>query len=114
MTNEAVIQAVFQDEAFVRGLFEMETPQEVQAALRGRDVEMTVDEIKQIRDLTMKRINNGEALSDADLENVTGGIATAVGIAIGLLGIAVCGALLGGLVGGSVAGGLWLSEKNTW
>lgn len=114
MTNEATIQAVFQDEAFVRGLFEMETPQEVQAALRGRNVELTVDEIKQVRDLAVKRMNSGESLSDADLENVTGGLATAVGLALGLLGFAVAGALLGGIVGGSVAGGLWLSEKNTW
>ena len=114
MTNEAVIQAVFQDEAFVRGLFEMETPEEVQTALSGRNVELTVDEIKQVRDLAVKRMRSGEALSDADLENVTGGIGTAIGIALCLFGIAASGAVLGGIVGGGVAGGLWLSEKNTW
>ena len=72
MTNEAVIQAVFQDEAFVRGLFEMETPQEVQSALRGRGVEMTVDEIVKLRDGMVKH-QAGGPLSDSELESVAGG-----------------------------------------
>ena len=72
MTNEATIQAVFQDEAFVRGLFEMETPQEVQSALRGRGVEMTVDEIVKLRDGMVKH-QAGGPLSDSELESVAGG-----------------------------------------
>jgi len=72
MTNEATIQAVFQDETFVMGLFELETPEEVQAALRGRDVEMTVAEIMNLRDYMAKQ-QSGGALSDSELESVAGG-----------------------------------------
>lgn len=72
MTDEATIQAVFQDETFVMGLFELETPEEVQAALRGRDVEMTVAEIMNLRDYMAKQ-QSGGALSDSELESVAGG-----------------------------------------
>lgn len=33
--NEAAIREVFSDEVFVKGLFALETPEEVQAMLRG-------------------------------------------------------------------------------
>jgi len=70
MRNE--IQAAFQDETFVKGLFAMETPEEVQAALRGRGVEMTVDEIVKLRD-GMAKHQSGGPLSDSELESVAGG-----------------------------------------
>lgn len=73
MTDEARIQEVFQDEVFVKGLFELETPEEVQAALRGREVEMTVDEIIKLRDHMAKQ-QSGGALSDSELERVAGGV----------------------------------------
>lgn len=70
MRNE--IQAAFQDEAFVKGLFTLETPEEVQAALRGRGVEMTVAEIVKLRDGMVKH-QSGGPLSDSELESVAGG-----------------------------------------
>ncbi len=72
MTNEAMIQAVFQDETFVKGLFELETPEEVQAALRERDIEVSVDGIVNLRDSMAKR-QFGGSLSDSELESVAGG-----------------------------------------
>ncbi len=38
MTNEAVIREVFSDEVFVKVLLTMETPAEVQQALRQKDI----------------------------------------------------------------------------
>jgi hypothetical protein len=70
--KETTIQAAFQDETFVKGLFAMETPEEVQAALRGRGVEMTVGEIVKLRDSMAKR-QAGGPLSDHELESVAGG-----------------------------------------
>ena len=66
------IQAAFQDETFVKDLFAMETPEEVQAALRGRGVEMTVGEIVKLRDGVAQR-QSGGPLSDSELESVAGG-----------------------------------------
>ena len=70
MRNE--IQAAFQDEKFAKGLFTLETPEEVQAALRGRGVEMTVAEIVKLRDGVVKH-QTGGPLSDSELESVAGG-----------------------------------------
>ena len=71
MRNE--IQAAFQDETFVKGLFALETPEEVQAALRGRGVEMTVGEIVKLRD-SMAKHQSGGPLSESELESVAGGL----------------------------------------
>lgn len=71
--NEATIREVFSDETFTKKLLTMETPEEVQAALRARDAEMTVDEIVKLRDHMVKQQSGGAALSDSELESVAGG-----------------------------------------
>ncbi|NPV91234.1 MAG: Nif11-like leader peptide family natural product precursor [Firmicutes bacterium] len=72
MADQAKIQEVFSDEAFVKNLLVMETPEEVQEALQKKGVDLTVEDIVKIRDLIAKKQNAGE-LSDEDLEGVAGG-----------------------------------------
>ncbi len=112
MTNEAAIQAVFQDETFVKGLFELETPEEVQAALRSRDVEMTVDEIRQVRELLVKRLETGTELTEEELAQVAGGeICIAAGTLL-LLGV-MSGIIAGLTVGGGGTIGILVTQMAT-
>ncbi len=70
--HEQKIKELFSDEQFVKELFALETPEEVQAVLADNDVEISVEEILKIRELLIKK-ENGE-LSDEDLEEVSGGL----------------------------------------
>ena len=100
MMDEAAIREVFSDENFVKGLFELETPEAVQQALRQKDISLSVEEIVKIRELVLKRMETGAELSEEELESVTGGsatvlIATMLFVAIGigvtsLVGIGLC------------------------
>ena len=123
--NIEKMKEVFADEAFVKGLFELDSAAEVQAALKEKGVEMSEEEILAVRDLLTK-MENGEIsaeqaelwskqaesgeLSDEVLEQVTGGeiiIMAAVTITIGTIlkwiGIgAAVGAAAGGVAAGAV------------
>ena len=95
--NIEKMKEVFADEAFVKGLFELETAAEVQAALKEKGVELSEDEILGIRELFLK-VEGGEIsaeqlekwveqaesgeLSEELLEQVSGGISTLVAAAV--------------------------------
>ena len=99
--NIEKIKEVFSDEAFVKGLFELESVAEVQAALKEKGVEISEEEILGIRDLLGKveggeisveqmeqwaaQVESGE-LSDEMLEQVAGGSV------LGTIGLALIGA----------------------
>lgn len=114
MNSAEIIQSVFQDEVFVKGLLVMETPQEVQTALAERGVQLSVAEIIQIRDYLVAKAANGEELSEAELENVAGGFASiliigplmaiVIGGAIGTSGAAVG---VSALIVNNLNGGTW-------
>ena len=75
--NEERIKEVFSDEAFVKQLFEQESPEQVQELLLDKEIDLSVDEIKKLRELIEKHISgelNLEELSDEELESVSGGI----------------------------------------
>ena len=74
--NEATIREVFSDENFVKGLFELETPEEVQTALRQKDISLSIEEIVKVRELMLKRLDTGAELSEEELAEVTGGSVT--------------------------------------
>ena len=57
--NLEKIKEIFADEALVKGLFELETAAEVQAALKEKGVEMSEEEILGIRELLIK-VESGE------------------------------------------------------
>ena len=72
--NEERIKEVFSDEAFVKELLSKETPEEVQAMLEDKDIEVSIAEIVKLRELLEKKAKNPDAeLSDEDLEDVAGG-----------------------------------------
>ena len=103
--NIEKIKEIFADEAFVKGLFELETAAEVQAALKEKGVEISEEEILGIRDLLGKvesgeisveqmeqwaaQVESGE-LSDEMLEQVAGGsvLGTIGLVALGLICVA--------------------------
>ena len=88
--DQEKIKEVLQDKDFVNQLVAMDKPEDVQAALDERGVELTLDEIKQIGE-TIRKVQSGEIsqeqaqkaadgeLSEDELEGVSGGI---VGILI--------------------------------
>jgi len=98
--NEAAIREVFSDENFVKGLFELETPEEVQIALRQKDISLSIEEIVKVRELMLKRLEKGAELSDEELESVTGGSVTVIAGVIILVGVAT---LLGATSLGGIA-----------
>ena len=79
--NTEKLKEVFSDEAFVKGLFELESAAQVQAALKEKGVEMSEDEILAVRELLIKvekgevsaeQLESGE-LPEELLEQVAGG-----------------------------------------
>ena len=101
--NKENLKAALADEAFVKSLFELDTIEEVQAALRQKGVELTEEEILSFRELILKmesgeiageqleqwakQAEDGE-LPDEVLEQVSGGSAMAVGLGL-LIGAGV-------------------------
>lgn len=100
MTNEQLIREVCQDEGFIKSLLTLETPEEVQAALQGKGVEFSVDEIKAIREIMLKKIDSGAELSEAELAEVTGGVYLALTAGAIILLMA-----MGGIIGGCLGTG---------
>ena len=100
--NLEKIKEIFADETFVKGLFELETAAEVQAALKEKGVEMSEEEILGIRELLIK-VESGEIsveqleqwatqaergeLSEELLEQVSGGSVLGT-IGLALIGVA--------------------------
>lgn len=72
--DEKKIQEIFADEAFVNAVTQMETAEEVQAALQEKGLELTVADVEKIREAVMAQAEDGE-LSDGDLGEVSGGFA---------------------------------------
>ena len=68
------INEVFSDEAFVQNLFLLETPEEAQAALREKGIEVSIEELNQLRDIIFSNIDEDGELSLDALDNVAGGI----------------------------------------
>jgi lactobin A/cerein 7B family class IIb bacteriocin len=98
--NEATIREMFSDEVFLKGLFQLETPEEVQMALRQKDISLSVEEIVKVRELMLKRLETGAELSEEELAEVTGGSVTVIAGLIILVGAAT---LLGATSLGGIA-----------
>ncbi len=69
--NEQEINELFSDEQFVKELFALETPEEIQAVLTNKDIDITIEDISELKELLTKK-EAGE-LSDEELEDVAGG-----------------------------------------
>lgn len=71
MSNEK-LNEVLSDRAFVNSLLELETMEEVQAALKEKGLDLSAEELAFVRNRFTK-MASGKELSDEDLENVAGG-----------------------------------------
>ena len=107
--NEERIKAVFSDEAFVKELLSKETPEEVQAMLEDKDIEVSIAEIVKLRELLEKKAENPDAeLSDEDLEDVAGGCGAVLIAGLMLVGAwAVTGLVAGAGVTHEKTNGRW-------
>ena len=90
----AKVKEIFADKDFVAKVMEMETAEEVQAAVKEKGVELSLDEITAAREQLIKMQENGEELDDSQLEQVAGGFAIA-----GTLFLIGMGVLVGGSIG---------------
>ncbi len=88
------LKEIFADKDFAVKVMEMETAEEVQAAVKEKGVELSLDEITAAREQLIKMQENGEELDDSQLEQVAGGFAIA-----GTLFLIGMGVLVGGSVG---------------
>jgi lactobin A/cerein 7B family class IIb bacteriocin len=114
--QEALIKDVFADEEFVKRLLCLETPQEVQSAMSGKGIDLTLDQIVKIKELIVKRLDAGRELSEEELEDVTGGGILVLGLSLAATSL-VLGLLVGGLAIGGTVGGAWLTDtftNHTW
>ena len=93
--NEALIKEIFSDEAFLKSLSEMETAEEVQAALKEKGLDLSIDDILKIQK-TLTSQENGE-LSEDEMENVAGGFAISATV-MAILGVCGATASVGGFV----------------
>ena len=101
---------VFSDVEFTKSLFAMESAEEVQKALSGRGLDLSTEEILQIRDVLSKAEAEGKGeLSEDDLESVSGGIILS-GCLAGLIltGVGVV------IAGGATAGAASLISGARW
>ena len=121
------IREIFEDEAFVKEIFNLESIAEVQAALQEKGIELTEEEILGVRDLLIKveeggisaeqleswaaQAEDGE-LPEEMLELVSGGLL----ISSLLIGIAITTAATGVAVGTTVGigAGVVSAIKNRW
>lgn len=112
--NEERIREVFSDELFVKQLLEQEEPEQVQALLAEKDIDITVENIENVKTRIEQYINGEldlDQLSDEDLEDVSGGCGCiSIGLIVGIIGAVVAGTAA---VGGGIAGGAVLTNKLT-
>ena len=77
--NEERIKEVFSDEAFVKELFSKETPEEAQALLKEKEIDLSIDELVKLKDLVVAKLQAAESgesaeLTEEELEDVAGGV----------------------------------------
>lgn len=113
MTSEETIREVFSDEAFVKTLFALETPEEVQSALKEKNIELSIAEILKIRDLLLKATENRGILSDEELQEVSGGLVVCASVIVGTVLLAGVFAGGGAVIGAGTAGFAWITDEVT-
>ena len=75
---------LLKDKAFAEEFFKQETAEDAQKFLASKGVDVTIDELNQLRDAIVARLDdsNGDELSDDQLDNVAGGFAIAAAAAV--------------------------------
>ena len=100
--NEERIKEVFSDEEFVKELFNKETPEEAQALLVEKEIDLSIDELVKIKDLVdakLQEAENGESPElTEELSDVAGGYLPVAAIVI--VSIVIPLVTAGGIVAG--------------
>lgn len=67
------IEEIFKNEEKVKYLCSLNTPEEAQKAFAEEGVDLTLDELNELRDAIIRAIDNKGELSEDDLEQASGG-----------------------------------------
>ena len=111
------IKELFADESFVKQLLEQEEPEAVQALLLERDVDFSIEQIVQIRDMVEKHLKgeiNIDELSDEDLEEISGGFFISAGAALVISTLLLVGSTAVGIGLGAGAVGTHAATRGRW
>ena len=94
--DEMRIKEIFSDEAFVKRLLDQEEPEQIQAVLKEKGIELNFEEIEYMKSMVEKMLSgqaDPEELSDDDLKDVSGGgVGAAIGIILSVAGILITSA----------------------
>jgi prefoldin subunit 5 len=93
--NEQEIREIFSDEAYVSSLLALDTPEEVQASLAEKGIDLSETEITTLLDTIQNTQSDGE-LSEEALETVTGGLVNL--ILFGIMSLVFLGTGLGAAI----------------
>jgi len=89
--NEEKIKEIFSDEAFVKELLNLDTPEEIQTLLKSKGIELDREQIEKAKAFVSKKlamIEAGEELGDDELDDVSGGFAiTGLGVASAIISV---------------------------
>jgi hypothetical protein len=80
--GEQEIKDLFSDEAYVSSLLALDTAEEVQASLAEKGLDLSEAEITTLLESIQKYSESDGELSEADLENVSGGLLGAIVIIV--------------------------------
>ena len=70
--NDATKEA-FKNKSFIRKLLSLETGEEVRKALAEKNIVLTANELDKFAEILVLALENGQEMTDDDLENVVGG-----------------------------------------
>ncbi len=107
MENKEKLQQLMQDEKFLKEILDLETIEEVQHAFKEKGVNISTEDLKSVRELIIKFIDNNYELSEEELEEICGGSAI-TGILIFILKAILAGIITGGATQLTKK---WLSKK---
>ena len=86
---ETKIREALSDEAFVKRLFAMEEPEQVQAALAEKEIELSVPDIIKLKDMLVQAESKNGELTEEDLADVSGGSVVVALFCLAALGAGV-------------------------
>lgn len=78
MNKKELVQAAMNDAEFVKKISAMQEPEDVQKAFAEKGVEFTLEEISQIAEMVAG--NEGEELTEGQMDAVSGGILAEIAI----------------------------------
>jgi len=70
------VKEAFADEKFVKELFALDKPEDVQKALKGKGIEASIADIMGLRDMLLKTADGGE-MSLEEMDTAAGGLGIA-------------------------------------